>query len=100
MLVNSFYKLYALSMACLVAMSAQSCAQVDVANVDMKKMTYKALRQHDCRMNEPNAFCERGFSSEFEEYERLRENFLREDQTSSEQASIGKQEFQALGIPR
>lgn len=97
---RAFFKLLILSMVCIAAITTQGCAQVDVANVDMKKMTYKALRQQDCRMNEPNAFCERGFSNEFEEYERLREDFLREGQTDSNQVSVGKLELNSLGLPQ
>ena len=58
-------------MACLITSMLQSCA-----HVDLKQMTYKALRQHDCRINEPNQFCDRSFSLEYLEYERLREEFL------------------------
>ena len=65
-------------MALLLASLLQSCAQVDV-----KRMTYKALRQHDCRINEPNAFCERSFSQEYIEYERLRQEFLHDKQTTN-----------------
>lgn len=68
-------KLFIVFLACLMAASLQSCASVDV-----KRMTYKALRQHDCRLNEPNAFCERGYSNEYLQYERLRQEFLRNKQ--------------------
>jgi len=71
-------KLFIVFMVCLMASSLQSCAQVDV-----KRMTYKALRQHDCRMNEPNAFCDRSFMDEYQEYEQLRQEFLRTSQTAS-----------------
>lgn len=64
-------KLFFVLMAFLALTILQSCAQVDV-----KKMTYKALRQHDCRLNEPNAFCDRSFAHEYSEYERLRQEFL------------------------
>ncbi len=77
-------KLFLLFMFCLIASSLQSCAQVDV-----KQMTYKALRQQDCRMNEPNAFCERGFTAEYQEYERIRQEFIRDTQTSASDADIG-----------
>jgi len=69
-------KLFFVLMACLIASALQSCTSVPVKQVDVKKMTYKVLRQHDCRINEPNAFCERGFSNEFEAYERMRQQFL------------------------
>lgn len=69
-------KLFFVLMACLIASALQSCSSVPVGQVDVKKMTYKVLRQHDCRVNEPQAFCERGFSNEFEAYERMRQQFL------------------------
>lgn len=81
-------KLFFVLMVCLITSSLQSCAQVPVAQVDVKKMTYKALRQHDCRINEPNQFCERGFSNEYDEYERLRQEYLRGEQASKQDRII------------
>ena len=60
---------------CTLMSSLQSCAQVDV-----KQMTYKALRQHDCRVNQLDSFCERSYAHEFQEYEQLRKEFLLEQQ--------------------
>ena len=77
-------KLFFVLMACLIASLMQSCAHVPVDQVDVKRMTYKVLRQHDCRINEPNAFCERGFSNEFEAYERMRQQFLRNGRISND----------------
>jgi len=71
----------------LAISTLQSCAQVDVKNVDVKKMTYKALRQHDCRINEVNSFCERGFAHEYNEYERIRQDFLNDEQTTDYRTS-------------
>ena len=75
-------------MILLATSTLQSCARVDVKRVDVKKMTYKALRQHDCRVNELNSFCERGFAHEFSEYERIRQNFLNNDQTTHYRANL------------
>jgi len=82
-------KLFFVFMAFLIASALQGCAQLDGGIIDVKRMTYKALRQHDCRINEPNEFCGRGFSNEFEQYERLREQFLRDTQTADAQSSNG-----------
>jgi len=82
-------KLFLLFMFCLIASSLQSCAQVDV-----KHMTYKALRQQDCRMNEPNEFCERGFSAEFQEYERIRQEFIRGTQPNEYTVDVKNSEPQ------
>jgi len=93
-------KLFFVLMICLIASSIQSCASVDVAKVDVKKMTYKALRQHDCRVNELNAFCERGFSNEYEEYERMREQFLRNEDTDDNGTEDTGSDDQQTGVIR
>ncbi len=69
-------KLFFVFMICLLASLMQSCTQVNV-----KKITYQALRKHDCRVNEPNAFCARSYSNEFREYQRIRQQFLTEKQS-------------------
>ncbi len=71
-------KLFIVFVFLLMASSLQSCAHVDVKHINVKQMTYKALRQQDCRMNEPDTFCEKGYSNEYLEYERLRQQFLQE----------------------
>jgi len=81
--LSMLIKLFFVLMICLFASLTQSCAQVDV-----KRMTYNALRQHDCRVNEPNTFCERGFSNEFHEYERMRERFLADENEDEPQAQL------------
>jgi len=80
-------KLFLIFMFCLVATSLQSCAQVDVKNMDVKRITYNALRQHDCRVNEPNAFCAKGFSNEYLEYVRLRTQFLQDRESEGYQTA-------------
>lgn len=91
-------KLFIVFLVCLMASTIQSCAHVNVAKasvaqVDMKRMTYKALRQHDCRVNEPNEFCARGFSNEYVQYERLRQQYLTDKDDSGlpfQQTSLSK----------
>ena len=86
-------KLFFVFMALLIASSLQSCAQVDVAQVDVKRITYKALRQHDCRINEPNAFCERGFSNEYDQYERMRQQYLHDTKEPEQRYTLTKTSF-------
>lgn len=78
-------KLFIVFMFFLMASVLQSCAQIGGTGVDVKKMTYKALRQHDCRINEPNEFCSRGYSNEYAQYERLRAQYLSDNKILSEQ---------------
>lgn len=49
-----------------------------VSTIDLKRMTYEALRQADCRENQLDAFCQRNFANEYAEYERLRRHFIRD----------------------
>lgn len=76
-------KLFLVLLTCLLVTLSQSCTQINV-----KKITYQALRKHDCRVNEPNAFCNRNYSVDFQEYERMRQNFLSDKQTSQYQVMI------------
>jgi len=43
----------------------------------LTRMTYEVLRQQDCRHNELETFCSRGFAFEYQEYERLRQDYIR-----------------------
>jgi len=69
--ITMFLKLFFVFMICLLATLSQSCAQVNV-----KKMTYQALRQHDCRINQPDTICARNYSADYHEYERMRKKLL------------------------
>ncbi len=46
-------------------------------------MTYTALRQHDCRINQLDTFCARGYAAEFQAYEQLRKEFLLDQQQTA-----------------
>lgn len=92
-------KLFIVFMVCLMASVLQSCAQVSVGQVDVKRMTYKALRQHDCRVNEPTQFCARGFSNEYVQYERLRQQYL-SDKDNSGATEISGENFQQSSLNR
>jgi len=69
-------------MACLLMPMIQGCAQIDV-----KRITYEALRQHDCRVNEPGTFCDRGFALEYREYEQIRKAYLLDQEMEKEQTA-------------
>jgi len=83
-----FLKLFFLFMICLLASLSQGCSQVNV-----KKMTYQALRQHDCRVNESDAFCARSYSVEFHEYERMRQEFLTDKQTGPYRVKLSEKKL-------
>jgi len=83
-------KLFFVFLTCLLALLSQSCAQINI-----KKITYQALRKHDCRVNERNAFCTRSYSVEFHEYERMRQNFLSDKQTGQYQVMLANQQSES-----
>ena len=56
----------------LLALLSSGCT------VDLKRVAYQAIRQGDCRLNEPDNACQANYTSEYQEYARLREDFLRE----------------------
>ncbi len=64
----------------LIASALQSCSHLDAhhAQIDVKKLTYNALRRHDCKVNEPSAFCSRIYANEYREYEELRKQIILE----------------------
>lgn len=47
------------------------------ASVNVRQIAYETLRQEDCHRNELEVFCTRTFASEYWEYERMRQDFLR-----------------------
>jgi len=52
------------------------------SHINVKQMAYETLRQEDCRINELEDFCSRNFASEYREYERLRQDYLRSQDQS------------------
>ena len=56
------------SVPLLSACQAKSVAQ----------LTYEALRAEDCRRNELEDFCSRNYSFEYQEYRRVRQDFMNE----------------------
>ncbi len=64
----------------LIASALQSCSHLEISHtqIDVKKLTYNALRRHDCKVNEPSAFCSRIYASDYREYEELRKQFILE----------------------
>lgn len=47
------------------------------AHVNITQIAYEILRQEDCKMNQLEDFCTRTFASEYLQYERTRQEFLR-----------------------
>lgn len=52
-----------------------ACQHVNIAQI-----TYEVLRAEDCRRNQLEVFCARTYATEYHEYRRLRQNFLRSEQ--------------------
>lgn len=47
------------------------------STLDYKRMVYDALRQHDCRTNDPaGEFCSRTFALDYYDYKALRSDYL------------------------
>lgn len=46
-------------------------------HINVKQLAYEVLRQEDCLRNELEDFCTRTFASEYREYERIRQDFIR-----------------------
>lgn len=65
----------------------QTCA---VPLVDLKRMTYEALRREDCRLNRLEEFCQRTFANDYVEYERARRHFIRDQREQATEASSGR----------
>ena len=47
------------------------------SHINMKQLAYEVLRQEDCRRNQLEVFCSRNFAREYLEYERLRQDYIR-----------------------
>ena len=47
------------------------------AHINVTQIAYEMLRQEDCKMNQLEVFCTRTFASEYLQYERVRQEFLR-----------------------
>ena len=51
-----------------------------IHHIDVAQITYEMLRAEDCRRNELEDFCGRTYASEYYDYVRLREDFIRSEQ--------------------
>lgn len=69
-------------------------ALVSCAHVNLNQIAYEVLRQEDCRRNQLEVFCTRTFASEYHEYERIRQEFIRSNEQlpwrNTSQTSIAK----------
>lgn len=61
------------SLCSLILFASQSAC----TTTDLKRMTYEMLAQQDCVRNQLDDFCSRGYTHEYEEYERVRLDYLR-----------------------
>lgn len=52
------------------------------ALVNVKQIAYEVLAQEDCRRNQLESFCARGFAQEYHEYEQTRREFMRSEADS------------------
>lgn len=58
--------------ALVLLLSQSACS-----TVDLKRITYEMLAQADCVRNQLDDFCARGYTHEYQEYERVRLDYLR-----------------------
>lgn len=68
---------------------------VSCAHVNVNQIAYEVLRQEDCRRNQLEDFCSRNFASEYHEYERIRQDFIRSASQPQWRAATGEQTDQA-----
>ncbi|ASJ75635.1 hypothetical protein [Granulosicoccus antarcticus] len=47
------------------------------AHINVTQIAYEMLRQEDCKMNQLESFCTRTFAREYQEYELVRQEFIR-----------------------
>jgi len=66
------------------------------ATIDYKRVTYDFLRQADCRQNDINEFCDRTFVFEYDEYEKIRREFLRIEAEKFADHMSATERYQAL----
>lgn len=71
-----------LSLCALALLASQSAC----STVDLKRMTYEMLAQEDCLRNQLDDFCARSYSHDYQEYERVRLDYLRNlaDETAND----------------
>lgn len=48
-------------------------------HINVKQVAYEVLRQEDCLRNELEDFCTRTFASEYHQYERMRQEYIRSE---------------------
>jgi hypothetical protein len=50
---------------------------VGCSQINIRQIAYELLRQEDCKLNQLEDFCTRTFASEYFEYERMRQEYIR-----------------------
>jgi len=66
------------------------------SHINMKQVAYEVLRQEDCRRNQLEVFCSRNFASEYLEYERQRQEYLRSQEQGQWRLSSNNATLNAL----
>lgn len=61
-----------------------SVASTGCYSIDYREVAYSVLRHEDCRRNEIDTFCTRSYATDYQEYERIRSEFLKDSKVSSE----------------
>jgi hypothetical protein len=88
-------KHFSLHCICLISLIGLLPSLVSCAHVNVNQIAYEVLRQEDCRRNQLEDFCSRNFASEYHEYERIRQDFIRSSSQPQWRAAIGEQPDQA-----
>lgn len=70
-------------LALVAGIAALTALSSGCSSFDLRQAAYQAIRQGDCRLNEPASACQANYQSEYQEYNRLREDFLRGIETAS-----------------
>ncbi len=55
---------------------------------DLRQLAYSALRHEDCRRNNIDSFCRRSYLVEYQEYERVRSEFLTDSSEDEQSATF------------
>lgn len=69
----------------LLALAGSVAALSGCQHVNVAQITYEVLRAEDCRRNQLEDFCGRTYASEYYDYVRLRQDFLRNQQQTRQQ---------------
>lgn len=83
-----FYNITALNASKVAVVSLVVCVSTGCQSINFKKVAYNALRHEDCLRNEHDDFCTRGYLEDFQEYDRLRTEYLANTRGDRESENI------------